>query len=133
MKIDGDGNIDQNVNQKQNGDDSDGDQFIEDSQDAKERLRKLQENVNNYYKQANELQMKKSKKEEKGWDLKFQNYWGYLISADKNLKDSMTLSERFFDHVGKFRRTAQQLVKEIIDELHIPPNHNMNKYKHVPV
>lgn len=52
--------------------------------------------------------------------MKFQNYWGYLISADKNLKDSMTLSERFFDHVGKFRKTSQALVRDIIDELHKP-------------
>lgn len=146
VKIDGDGNIDQTANQKSNnnpnmgngnnlngGEDSDGEQFIEDSKDAKERLRKLQENVNSYYKQATELQQKKSKKEEKGWDLKFQNYWCDLITADKNLKDSMTLSERFFSHVGKFRRTAQQLVKEIVDELHLPPNHHLIKYKHQPV
>jgi hypothetical protein len=39
----------------------------------------------------------------KGGTLSFQNYWGYLVSADKNLKDSMTLSERFFDHIGNFR------------------------------
>lgn len=32
----------------------------------------------------------------------------------------MTLSERFFDHVGKFRKTATQFVKEIVDELHLP-------------
>ena len=32
----------------------------------------------------------------------------------------MTLSERFFDHVGKFRRSAQALVKEIVDEMHKP-------------
>mmetsp|Transcript_39106 Transcript_39106/g.37432 ORF Transcript_39106/g.37432 Transcript_39106/m.37432 type:complete len:186 (-) Transcript_39106:37-594(-) len=32
----------------------------------------------------------------------------------------MTLSERFFDHVGKFRRTATKVVHNIIDELHQP-------------
>lgn len=67
-----------------------------------------------------ELIEKKKKKEQKGWDLKFQNYWGYMIEADKNLKESMVITERFFDHVGKFRKTAQQLVKEIVDELHKP-------------
>ena len=57
-----------------------------------------------------------------GWDLKFQNYWGYLVSADKSLRDSMTLSERFFDHIGKFKKHAQNLVKQIVDELHLPYN-----------
>lgn len=52
--------------------------------------------------------------------MKFQNYWGYLVSADKNLKDSMTLSERFFDHIGSFRKRAQQLVHEIVNEMHKP-------------
>jgi hypothetical protein len=52
------------------------------------------------------LHEEQTKKESKGWDLKFQNYWGYLISADKNLKDSMTLSERFFDHIGSFRKKS---------------------------
>jgi hypothetical protein len=32
----------------------------------------------------------------------------------------MTLSERFFDHIGKFRKTATSMVKEIVDELHKP-------------
>jgi hypothetical protein len=32
----------------------------------------------------------------------------------------MTLSERFFDHIGNFSKTAQQLVHAIIDELHKP-------------
>ena len=30
-----------------------------------------------------------------------------MIEADKNLKESMVITERFFDHVGKFRKTAQ--------------------------
>ncbi len=42
------------------------------------------------------------------------------MAADKNLKDSMTLSERFFDHIGNFSKSAQQLVYTIIDELHKP-------------
>jgi hypothetical protein len=72
------------------------------------------------------LQEKKNKKEQKGWDLKFQNYWGYLISADKNLRDSMTLSERFFDHIGNFRKAARTLVTEIIDELHKPQSQRVH-------
>ena len=73
------------------------------------------------------LQEKKNKKEQKGWDLKFQNYWGYLISADKNLRDSMTLSERFFDHIGNFRKAARTLVTEIIDELHKPQSQRVHQ------
>ena len=100
--------------------DDDGDQYYEDNQDAKERVTKLKNNINRIFNASQRLQEKKTKKEMKGWDLKFQNYWGYLVSADKNLKDSMTLSERFFDHIGNFRRQAQSIVKEIVDELHKP-------------
>jgi len=32
----------------------------------------------------------------------------------------MTLSERLLDHIGKFRRAAEQRVKEIVNELHKP-------------
>lgn len=103
------------------GDDDEGDQgAFEGDPDAKERLRKLNGHIDRYYKAAMTLQEKKTKKEQKGWDLKFQNYWGYLVAADKNLRDSMTLSERFFDHIGSYRRTCLQLVKEVVDELHKP-------------
>lgn len=79
MNIDGDGNInDFNPNQKYN-DDDDFDQNYEGDQDAKEKLNKLKESVSKYWKQSNDLQQKKMRKEQKGWDLKFQNYWGYLI------------------------------------------------------
>lgn len=64
---------------------------------------------------TDELEKKKLKKEGKGWDLKFQNYWGYLVQADKNFRDSMTLSERFFDHIGKFKSSTFQMMKEIVD------------------
>ena len=100
--------------------DDDADTNFEGDQDAKDRLKKLNGQVDRYFKAAINLQEKKTKKEQKGWDLKFQNYWGYLVAADRNLKDSMTLSERFFDHIGNFRRTAQSLVRDIVDELHKP-------------
>ena len=45
----------------------------------------------------------------------------------------MTLSERFFDHVGKFRRTAQILVKEIVDELHKPYPGKDKERKYIPL
>jgi hypothetical protein len=50
-----------------------------------------------------------------------------LISADKNYKDSLTLSERLFDHVGKFRQFSNNLVKKIIDELHIQKKYDNMK------
>ena len=139
VNLDGDGNVnDFNPSQKQN-EEEDVEQNYEGDQDAIEKMFKLKENVQKYWKQSNDLQQKKMRKEQKGWDLKFQNYWGYLIQADKNLQDSMTLSERFFDHVGKFRKTAENLVKEIIDELHLPQDTAQNKHlsgsktKHIPV
>lgn len=118
MNFDADGNVN-DANQQRAGEDED-DGYFDDNPDAKERINKLRANIDRYYKASMELQTKKTKKEKKGWDLKFQNYWGYLVSADKNLKDSMTLSEKFFDHIGSFRKRAQQLVQQIVDELHKP-------------
>ena len=40
----------------------------------------------------------------------------------------MTLSERFFDHVGKFRKTATELVQAIIEEI----QKNKNKRTYIP-
>jgi hypothetical protein len=45
----------------------------------------------------------------------------------------MTLSERFFDHVGKFKKTSEQIVKEIIDELHLLKGSNIRERKYTPV
>jgi hypothetical protein len=32
----------------------------------------------------------------------------------------MTLSERFFDHIGNFRAKSQQVVHSIVNEMHKP-------------
>lgn len=139
VNLDGDGNVnDFNPSQKP-AEEEDFEQAYEGDQDALERMFKLKENVQKYWKQSNDLQQKKMRKEQKGWDLKFQNYWGYLVQADKNLQDSMTLAERFFDHVGKFRRTTEALVREIVDELHLPQDTAANKHlagaktRHIPL
>ena len=39
----------------------------------------------------------------------------------------MTLSERFFDHIGNFRRTSHHIVRDIVDELHKPVS--LRKYR----
>ena len=70
-------------------------------------INKTKSYIQRYFKASERLQEKKQEKEQSAWDLKFQNYWGYLVAADKNLKDSMTLSERFFDHIGNFSKSAQ--------------------------
>lgn len=41
----------------------------------------------------------------------------------------MTLSEKFFDHIGNYRRTCHSIVREIVDELHRP----LNQRQHQPV
>ena len=82
----------------------------------------MRQQIETYFDNSQKLEDRKRLKEGKGWDLKFQNYWGYLVQADKNFRESMTLSEKFFDHIGKFRKEAFRLVKEIVDELHKPVN-----------
>lgn len=122
MNLDAEGNVNDAHNKQRGMDDNEmeDDNYDEYNTDGKERLNKLKNNIDRYFKQSQRLHEEQTRKEQKGWDLKFQNYWGYLVSADKNLKDSMTLSERFFDHIGNFRMKSQQVVHSIINELHKP-------------
>lgn len=131
VQIDHEGNVnDQNgLGGRGFNEDDEAEANFEGDQDAKDRVRKLNGQVDRYFKGTNSLHEKKQKKEQKGWDMKFQNYWGYLVAADKNLKDSMTLSEKFFDHIGNFRKTCHSLVREVVDELHKP----VNQRQHQPV
>jgi len=41
-----------------------------------------------------------------------------LVSSQEDFKRNVKLSERFIDHVGRFRAEAAEVVKEIVDELH---------------
>ena len=61
-----------------------------------------------------------TEKENTGWDLKFQNFWGYTVAADRDLEKSQAMCEKFFTHIGLFRAEAASKFKEIIDELHKP-------------
>lgn len=59
-------------------------------------------------------------KEEKGWNLKFQNYWSYTVAADSHLDKSRNMCERLFIHIGDFRKKASDHFKEIVDSMHRP-------------
>ena len=52
--------------------------------------------------------------------LKFQNYWGYIIAADKNRDQSFNMCEKMFSHVGQFREHATEYVMKVVDSMHDP-------------
>jgi len=53
------------------------------------------------------LKADKLLKEAQGWDLKFQNYWGYTITAEDDKEAYQEImSEKLFKHVGDFRMHA---------------------------
>ena len=58
--------------------------------------------------------------ERSGWDLKFQNYWGYTIAAEGNEKMAQALCTRLFAHIGLFRDEATRHFQQIVDSLHLP-------------
>ena len=58
--------------------------------------------------------------ERSGWDLKFQNYWGYTIAAEGNEKMAQALCMRLFAHIGLFRDEATKHFRQIVDSLHLP-------------
>jgi len=90
-----------------------------------EAAKKSYEEVQKYYEDAKDLRKRKETKERNGWDLKFQNYWGQLLKAQEaqNFLDTVTTSEKFLEHVGKFRKEVHELVKEIVDEMHLDKEH----------
>lgn len=75
-----------------------------------------------------EEQLEKEKRdiESKGWDLKFQNYWGYIVSAGSNFEQSQSMCEKLFKHVGQFRAHAEEHFKKIVDKMHSPRLHDSN-------
>ena len=50
-----------------------------------------------YFKASERLKEKNQDQEKRASDLKLKKYWGYHVVADKNLKDTMTLSEHLLD------------------------------------
>ena len=48
------------------------------------RTKNLQEDMARFIHDQEKEEAHHRDKESKGWDLKFQNYWGYIIAADSN-------------------------------------------------
>ena len=70
--------------------------------------------------EEDQLQKMMNEKEQKGWDLKFQNYWGYIVSADDNYEQTMNMCEKLFKHVGEFRKHSTDYAQKIIDQMYNP-------------
>ena len=83
-------------------------------------MKAIKEKIEQYNKDQEELERLKEDKESKGWDLKFQNYWGYIIAADRNFEQSLNMCEKLFKHVGQFREHATAYVKKVVDNMHDP-------------
>ena len=66
------------------------------------------------------LEQRMNKREKAGWDLKFQNYWGYTVAAQSNMEKSQAMCEKLFTHIGEFRAEASRIFTNIIDRLHVP-------------
>jgi len=51
-------------------------------------IERIQEKIEMYHRDQEQLQNEKMEIESKGWDLKFQNYWGYIVAASNNFEQS---------------------------------------------
>jgi DNA-directed RNA polymerase subunit F len=101
-------------------------------QDKKDRVlsdnevKTIMEKIETYNKDQELLEEYQIEKESLGWDLKFQNYWGYIIAADRNFEQTLSMCEKLFKHVGEFREHAAAQVKRIVDHMHDPNNNQTN-------
>lgn len=84
--------------------------------------------VKKYVGKEDELSGIFMERENLGWDLKFQNYWGHIIKSYGNgeQKNNQKISELFIAHIGLFRKTAQSVVVSIINELHKSPSERVH-------
>jgi len=91
----------------------------------------IKEKINQYLVQSTDLLQRKLDKEEKAWDMKFQNYWTNLIDFEmeqNKTEDDQEISntnvkvycERLLQHVGRFRKEAIQIFETIVDEMTTP-------------
>jgi len=83
-------------------------------------VKSIMEKIEQYNKDQELLEDYQIEKESLGWDLKFQNYWGYIIAADRNFEQTLSMCEKLFKHVGEFREHAAAQVKKIVDSMHDP-------------
>jgi hypothetical protein len=76
--------------------------------------------IEEIHKKQQDLFEQKQQKEAQAWDLKYEKYWGNLISADKDYEESIKYSERLIDHIGKFKRTATFYTQLLVNQFHKP-------------
>jgi hypothetical protein len=104
-------------------------------------LKKL---INQYLDHSNDLLKRKIEKEEKAWDMKFQNYWTNLIDFELEFNKSQddpevsnthvkVYWERLLQHVGKFREECIRIFETVVDEMIVPESQkNLHSYDAVP-
>ncbi len=76
---------------------------------------------------ATEMNLRLTKDEARGWDLKFQNYWSNIATSQGHYQKNIEISERLIAHVGKFREASEQVVVNIVNELHKSIEQRLNK------
>lgn len=95
--------------------------------DTKEAMQ-IQEDIEKIMQEQRILEEDMRDRERKGWDLKFQNYWGQIVSSygNQNHEQSMAICEKLFKHVGKFRQEAEKNFMHIVDNIHRPAKKSQN-------
>ena len=84
--------------------------------DAKEKqldqkgVEDLRKKLESYIKYQSKLEDRMTEKESEGWDIKFQNYWGYIVAAGDNEDQCKSMCQKLFNHVGQFREFVEQYV-----------------------
>ena len=92
-----------------------------------EKKKEFQAKVDKFNERATEMNLRLTKDEARGWDLKFQNYWSNISTSQGHYQKNMEISERLIAHVGKFREASEQVVVNIVNELHKPIDQRLNK------
>ena len=109
----------QNININKREKKSEKDQQLKDKEkDENDEAEQVHKHIQNLYQLEMDLEQQKRDIESKGWDLKFQNYWGYIVSARDNFEQSIKMCEKLFKHVGQFRVHSEQHFKNIVDNMH---------------
>ena len=73
---------------------------------TKEEKDEQKRNIETYNFRLSEMKRNYENWEQLGWDLKYQNQFKYLVQSVGDQKRHLKISERFIEHIGKFRRTA---------------------------
>ena len=78
----------------------------------------MMKNTQAVYEDQIALVKEQEEKDKTGWDLKFQNYWGYIVAADSNYEQSISMCEKLFHHIGAFREHVNQKFHDIVNQMH---------------